>query len=560
MTTVSSTTSSTTATSSAYTSTTSDVDWSALIEAAVQVKLDKADAIDVKITSNEAKVEAYETMQSLLQDLADAADALRAPSGYGTADDDVFRSRAAYLTANGDVDESSAVSVTVESGSALGSYDLEILQLAEAHKVASGTVTSNADELGYDGVVTLGVDGGDTVDVTIDADMTLDEIAEAVNAETDTSGITASVIKVADSQYKLVLTASDTGKTMTAAAASGDDVLALLGITDATGAFANELQAAQDAVIELDGIEITRDSNDVDAGVDGVTFHLYATTPDDTSIAVEVGTNLSDVKEAIQALVDAYNAYREWALTQQETTTAGVAADGAILFGDGTLRNVNSDVADALTAMIDELSMADIGLSFDESNALLLDEDTLDDTLLDDLESIQALLSFDMTSSSSDLTLLARGASAPTSFTLDVTIDGSGAISAASVDGDSSLFTISGTRIIGAEGSDFEGFTFVFLGEESESVDVTLSYGLAELVYGAADTAADESEGTLQSLVDDLEDVDADLEARAEDIRTRAETYRTNLTVRYATIQAELETAQSMLDYLEAYLGLMSDS
>ena len=143
--------------------------------------------------------------------------------------------------------------------------------------------------------------------------MTLDEVAEAINAETDESGVKASVLKVSATSYMLILSSAETGETITASSVSGDDVLVGLGLLDDEGAFADELQAAQQAIFSIDGVEVTRSSNDVDDVLDGVTLHLYQETPDDTSITVEVGTDLSTVKEAISALVDAYNAYREFA-------------------------------------------------------------------------------------------------------------------------------------------------------------------------------------------------------------------------------------------------------
>jgi flagellar hook-associated protein 2 len=551
MTTVSSTSTTTTAT---YTSTySSGVDWDSLVEAAVLARTAAADTIDTKISDNEAEIEAYEEMQGLLQDLQTAAEALRAPSGTLAKSDDVFLKRAAYLTANGDVDESSALSVTVESGSELGSYDIEIVQVAKAHKVTSATMASKSEELGYEGVFKLGLAGGETAEISIDADMTLDEIAEAINSAADTTGINASVIKISDNEYQLLLSATETGLDIVTSTVSGDDVMTSLGVTDSSGVFGHVLQSAQDAIVNVDGIEITRDSNDIDDILEGVTFHLYAATPDDTSITVEVGTDLSSVKEAIQSLVDAYNAYREFAYTQQQVTTSGTAADDALLFGDGTLRSTNSRISDALNAMIEQLSIADIGLSFDSTNQLVLDEDVLDDALLEDVDAIQSLLAFQMTSSSNDLQLLSRGTSAPTSFTLDIEVDDDGNLMAAAADGVS--FTISGKRVIGAEGTVFEGFTFVFSGDEDASVDVGLSYGVAELLYSAAEAVGDESDGTLADIIDGVEDENERLQSRSDDIRTRAETYRDSLTARYAEYEAKIAESKAMIAYLEALLN-----
>ncbi|WP_324133562.1 flagellar filament capping protein FliD [Bosea sp. (in: a-proteobacteria)] len=561
-----STTTYTSATSTSATTDTSDIDWNALIEVAVQGKLSKADTIDLKITANEAKIAAYQELQSLLSDVADAADALRAVSGTSNSGTDVFLDRAAYLTANGDVDASAALSATVEDGSDVGSYDIQILQLAKAHKIAGSTQASKSEDLGLSGVMSLGVVDGEAVEVTITDRMSLADIADAINAESEETGVQATVLRVSDSSYRLVLSGVETGVTIAASAVSGDDVLASLGVTNSDGAFTDVLQDAQDAILTLDGITVTRSSNNIDDLLDGVTLHLYQTTQDepdadsDVSITLEVGADVSSAKEAIQALVDAYNAFRDFVATQQTLASDGTVAEDAVLFGDGTMRSATLSVYSALTATIDDESMALIGLSFDSDGTLVVDEDTLDNALLDDLDTVKVLLSFQMDASSSQLKLLSRGTSVPANFTLDISVDSSGAPTAASVGGDSSLFTVSGTRIIGAEGSIYEGYTFVFTGSSAQSIDVSLKTGIAELLYNAADPVADGTDGAIQTLIDNLGEVDDDLQTKSDSIRSAAETYRTNLSARYARYQAAIAAAESTQDYLTALIDQWNSS
>ena len=561
-----STTTYTSATSTSATTDTSDIDWNALIEVAVQAKLSKADTIDLKITANEAKIAAYQELQSLLSDVADAADALRAVSGTSNSGTDVFLDRAAYLTANGDVDASAALSATVEDGSDVGSYDIQILQLAKAHKIAGSTQASKSEDLGLSGVMSLGVVDGEAVELTITDTMSLADIADAINAESEETGVQATVLRVSDSSYRLVLSGVETGETIAASAVSGDDVLTSLGVTDSDGAFVDVLQEAQDAILTLDGITVTRSSNNIDDLLDGVTLHLYQTTQDDpdtdsdVSITLEVGADVSSAKEAIQALVDAYNAFRDFVATQQTLASDGTVAEDAVLFGDGTMRSATLSVYSALTATIDDESMALIGLSFDSDGTLVVDEDTLDNALLDDLDTVKALLSFQMDASSGQLKLLSRGTSVPANFTLDISVDSSGAPTAASVGGDSSLFTVSGTRIIGAEGSIYEGYTFVFTGSSAQSIDVSLKTGIAELLYNAADPVADGTDGAIQTLIDNLGEVDDDLQTKSDSIRSAAETYRTNLSARYARYQAAIAAAESTQDYLTALIDQWNSS
>ncbi len=562
MTTVSSTTSllSTSYSSSSTTSTTStsDIDWDSLIEGAVAAKLAKADTIEVKITDNEAVIAAYESLQELLQTVLSAANSLRAPSGTLDSDDDVFSTRTAYYSANGDVDAADTAGATIENGAETGSYELTVTQLAAAHKVIGTSQDGSSEDLGYDGVFTLGVVDGDAVEIAVSEDMSLADIAEAINNASDESGVQASVLQVASGDFRLILSTVDTGETITTASSSGDDILSELGITNSSGAFVSELQAARDAIFSIDGVEITRSSNEIDDVLDGVTLYLYQTTPDDTSITIEIEPDVSAVKQAITELAEAYNAFREFAYTQQQvsTTNDDDETEASVLFGDGTMRSISSAVTNALNTLVDGESMALLGLSFDETNLLVLDEDKLDDALLTSLDEIEALLTFSMTSSSSHLLLLERGTGVPDAFTLDITVDDNGEITSASVLGDSSLFTVSGTRIVGVEGTEYEGFTFVYAGSSSVAVDLSFSSGIAERLYNVADS----SDGTLASLMTDLEETNETLAAQSEDITERAETYRSNLTSRYAAYQAAIESAESMLDYLTTLIDTWNSS
>ena len=560
MATVSSTTSTTTTASSYTYSSSTDIDWSALVEVAVAAKTAPADAIDVKIAANEVKIAAYEEMQSLLQAITSAADAMRGTTNSIVTKDDVFSLREAYLTSSSSsVTASSAVVVTAENGAQTGTYDLQILQLATTQKVASSDFSSRSSEMELSGTFSIGLEGMESVEITVTEDMSLSEIASAINAESATTGVQASVVKVTESTYRLVLSGTETGKEISLESISGDDIGQALGLTDSDGAFASEIQAAKQAIISLDGIEITRSTNTIDDVLDGISFTIYQTTGSDATISVEIANDLTSIKDAIVALVDAYNAYREWALTQQAVSSSGGAAADATLFGDSTLRSANNAVASALSTMIDSSSMALLGLSYDTSNYLVLNETTLNSVLLNDLEALENILMFQFESSSEDLVLLSRNSSMPSELTLDIQVDSDGNITSVSVNGDTSLFTVSDTRIKGAEGTIYEGMTLVFTGSSSQTVTIQTSSGIVEKLYNSVDLYSNSSSGLVSGLIDNLTEKNEDYSTRAADIRSRAETYRTNLTNRYASYQAAIEAANSTLLYLEALLNSGDD-
>lgn len=554
MTTTTSTSSSTSSTSSTSWSTdVSSYDWSALIEAQVEDVLATEDTIETTISDNESKISAYEELQTLLSDFEDIAEALSNPTS-STAED-AFDARSATVTSSdSSVSADSCVSFTIESGAALGSYDLTVEQLAQAHKVAGSVVSSDSTELDYDGEFTIGLSGGDTATITVDSDMTLEDIVDAINNSTDTTKVSASIIQISDSEYELVLSATETGSDITYSSTSGDDILNKLGVTDTSGSFTDVLQTSQDAIITLDGVEITRDTNEIDDVLDGVTINLLQTS-DDATLTVDIETDTDTIETYIEDLVTSYNSIREFILTQQETSSDGTASDDAVLFGDSTLRSIMNSVYAALTTTVDGLSMSDLGLSFDDSNYLELDTSTLESVLASDLDGVKSLLTSQVTTSSSQLGLVARGTEAPSSFTLDIVLDDDGDISSVSVDGDSSLFTVSGTTIKGAEGSVYEGYTFVYTGSKSASIDVTVSYGMCAQLYDVADAAADTSTGSLEAEIESLSDKNEDLEEECDDIETKASDLEDKLTTRYSEIAAAVAEAQSTLDYLEALLN-----
>jgi flagellar hook-associated protein 2 len=563
MTTVSSTSSTTS--QSSYSSSTSStsansstVDWNGLIEAMVQEKLSKADTIDTKITSNETKVSTYQSMQSLLQDLTTKANVLSNPPGSTSTN--VFAERSGYLTANGSVTASSVVSVDVDNNTDVGSHDLVIEQVAKAQKVASSTISSNSDALGYDGVFSFAVGDGTSADITVTSDMTLADVADAINNQSGTTGVKASILQVSAGQYELLLGTTATGGSITATQVSGDDVLNSLGITDSTGAFANEIQAAQSAKIKLDGVEITRDTNDISDVLDGVTFHLYTATPADTSVTVDVEANLTNIQSAISDFVTSYNAFRDFVVAQNKTASDGTADSSTVLFGDATLRSISQQLQSDLNTSVSGMSLGDLGITFDSSNKLEVDTTTLSSALNNNLDELESLFAFQMTSSSSSLRVLARGSEAPTSFTLDIALDGSGAISSASVDGDSSMFDIVGTRIKGKDGTPYEGFSFSYAGTTSQSIAITLSYGLAQKIYADSDAVGNATSGSVQSIIDTINQQDSDLSDQSALIKSQADTYRTQLTQRYAQIQQQILSANSTINYLKQLSSSSSSS
>nr|WP_041748081.1 flagellar filament capping protein FliD [Bradyrhizobium cosmicum] len=560
---VSSSTSSTSTTSSGVSVTTSgttnssSIDWTALIQSAVDAKTAQADTISTTITNNEAKISAYQTLQTDLKTLSSGLASL-STAVVNSLSTSAFATRAASISSTGDVSASSALSMTLKSGAAIGDHTLTISQLATAQKVSGASQSSQTDELGYSGTFSIGLEGGSTSDVTITSTMSLQDIVDTINAQTSTTNVQASIVQVSSTSFQMVLTGTEDAADITYSSTSGDDILNKLGVTDSSGSFTDELQAAQAAEFTLDGIAMTRDTNDITDVLSGVTFSLLQETPDGATLNISIETDTSQIQTTLETFVTNYNAFRDEVIAQQKTATDGTADSSAVLFGDGTMRNIMDALQNALNSTVGGLTMADLGLSFNESNELELDTSTLSDILSTNLSGVTKLLSAQTTTSSSQLSVVNTGTS-PQSFTLDLAVDSDGNLTSASVGGDSSLFTVSGTTIIGASGSIYAGMAFTYSGSTSQSIAVTSTSGIATQLYRLAKDYSSSS-GVLQTQITSLTTRDDELQQKVDDINSAASTLQSQLETQYAKYQAAIESANSTLNYLKALLNSSSSN
>lgn len=560
MTSVSSSTSSTSSGVSVTTSGTtnsSSIDWTTLIQSAVDAKTAQADTISTTITNNEAKISAYQTLQSDLKTLYSGLASL-STAVVNSLSTSAFATRAASISSTGDVSASSALSMTIKSGAATGDHTLTISQLATAHKVSGTAQSSQTDELGYSGTFSIGLEGGAASDITITSTMSLQDVVDAINAQTSTTNVQASIVQVSSTSFQMVLTGTEDAADITYSSTSGDDILNKLGVTDSSGNFTDVLQEAQAAEFTLDGIAMTRDTNDISDVLSGVTFSLLQETPDGATLNISIETDTSQIQSTLETFVTNYNAFRDEVIAQQATTTDGTADSSAVLFGDGTMRNIMDALQNALNTTVGGMTMADLGLSFNESNELELDTGTLSDILSTNLSGVTKLLSAQTTTSSSQLSVVNTGTS-PQSFTLDLAVDSDGNLTSASVGGDASLFTISGTTIIGASGSIYAGMAFTYSGSTSQSITVTSTSGIATQLYQIAKDYSS-STGVLQTQITSLTTRDDELQQRVDDINSAASTLQSQLETQYAKYQAAIETANSTLDYLKALLNSSSSN
>lgn len=215
-------------------------------------------------SDNNARLTAYGTLKSALEKFQTANTALNKP--------ELFRS--SNVTSS-----SEDLKVTTEAGAAPGIYTISVTQLAQAQSLSSSSVASSKEALG-DGSATRTIKieqpgRKEPLEIKLSQDKTtLDDISKAIN-DSD-SGISASIVKVKDGEFKLVLTAAEGMDSKMTISVDGDSKLNdLLAYDSTTGTGKmTELVKAQNAQLTMNGIPIERQSNKVTDAPQGVTLEL----------------------------------------------------------------------------------------------------------------------------------------------------------------------------------------------------------------------------------------------------------------------------------------------
>ena len=540
----------------------SGFDTEALINALVQVRELPAVNVESRITQNQAKIAAFNDLKSNLSAMSSALNGLRNPPGFFGSQENVFEAKSVFLS-GGTADPTSVVAVTVDGTAAVGNFDLAVNRLAKAEKFVATTAT-DTNALGYSGTISIGLNSTDftATDVAIDAGDTIFDIRDKFNNVSSATGVTASVIQTSSDplspSYELVMAGAETGLDIN----YSDTVGTLI----SGGSMAKTpLQGAETAQIVIDGVTVERTDNEIDDVLDGVTFTLLREQPGET-IAVEVGTNLNNVKDKIIEFVNAYNEYRAFAESQQVVSDDGEIGESAALFGNGTLRSAVGDVALELARGVGGVSgfstLAEIGITFDASNRLVIDDTTLDDALLTKLDQVRDVFEFQLTSSSADLQVLSHeGDVDVSSFDIQINnmdADGSGIVvsnlldsSGAPISGDANPFTVEGTTLVGKAGTAFEGLKLVYTGAAAgETVSVTgVSQGIADRLYNRIEEIND-LDGPINQEVVSLDNRNVELEEEVLRIRLRAEDYRQGLIERFAALEQALAVTSSLSDQI----------
>ena len=333
--------------------------------------------VEARIARQEARVQgqlsAFGGLKSALADFQDKLDVMKSL--------DSFLARRA-VSGNEEI-------FTVSAGTAAqpARYSVEVVQLAQAQKLASGAFAGTDTAIGTGTLsISIGVESF-SVEIT-EENNTLAGIRDAINLAADNKGIAATIVNANAGSY-LIFSAEDSGaeKAMTIVPEGGDGGLSTLAYDPGNGPSAlTESVSAQDALVRIDGLDVGSAGNSIAGAIDGVTINLVAAAPGE-SAELKVENDTDTVRQTISQFVDSYNKLIETfdKLTSYDSTTKTAAP----LLGDAAVRGIRDRIRRELSTAVAGVdapfaTLAEAGIELQLDGKLAINDAKLSSTLADD--------------------------------------------------------------------------------------------------------------------------------------------------------------------------------
>ena len=182
----------------------SGIDWSTMVDQLIAVDQQRVTIVQNKQSTDQSKLQAWQSLNTQLLSLKTAADAMQNPSDFSA-----FTSN--MSTISGTSNASDLLSVATSDTASPGNYTIQVDNLAQAQQLASNPFTSTSTALGSSYAGDIVINGKV---ITVNAKDTLADVAANINkADTGASpsGVTATVVNFGTNDSRLILTSDTTG-------------------------------------------------------------------------------------------------------------------------------------------------------------------------------------------------------------------------------------------------------------------------------------------------------------------------------------------------------------
>ncbi len=331
------------------------IDFSSIIDAVMQYESQPLVAIQAKQTQIQNKDSAFVSLGGMISALESSVANLT--------------SAATFSNVAATSSDTTLATVSSADAGSIGQYAVSITQLAKPQVTKSTNgYSALTDTAATGGSISFTINGTTTTPIDITGTTTLADLKQKINDQN--SGVIASIVNDG-TNFKLVISSRDTGSTNgftinnSLTNSGGTAVAFAVGQNATTG----NAQNAQNALLNINGIDIQSASNKVADAIPGVTLSLVK----EGDLSVDVTNDFSSIKDSLKSIVTQYNQLRQF--YKQQTTGA--------LGSDPVLREVLYDIKNVL--LHDNSNnggrytyLSEIGLELTSTGDLKLDESKLD--------------------------------------------------------------------------------------------------------------------------------------------------------------------------------------
>ncbi len=342
---------------------------------------------------------------------------------------------------------SSAISATISDPSTAVAINssISISTLAKGQTLAFENYDSNTSLVGAG---TLVLERGDwssgsfvasstvsSKSLTVNDTDTLESLKDKINALD--YGVTASVLGAGDDTYTLVLKSQD-GKenALRVTATESPSGSGLSNIDNTTTNTSKQKVAGTDASFTVDGISLTRSSNNISDLFNGYDVNLIASTtvsgvdtPANLTASVDISGATSNLQSFVNAVNNARTLLNEKTFRGSSTQNAGDLSDDPVV--KTIQKQINSLTSGQLTGFgANGIYLSNLGVRTEKNGLLSLNTTVLETELKNNPISLDAIFNSMYSSSSSLLTVSGGTISAPVagSYVFEMTAYVSGAV------------------------------------------------------------------------------------------------------------------------------------
>lgn len=354
----------------------SGLDIQSIISELMAVERQPLERLQVRQSQLEAQISAYGQLSSVLSNFQSAMNKLSSVS--------------ALKLFNGTSSNPDVVNITPTSNAEIGSFGVEVIRIAQNHKMGSKELR-DTDTFGgrraNDGLhIRVGSDPANTVSVDLSTAKTLSEIRTAINDDPNNPGVTATLINGDNNRQKLILTANESGADSALSISTSGRVRNRDFDFQTLNNTGNNTSLL-DAEFNVDGYNITRPTNNISDVISGVTLNLVSADPGNTH-TIGIERDLEAVQEAVESFADAFNELRA---SIKNLRGGELEADSSLLSIERQVFSVlNSPAAGGTYGVLSE-----VGLSIQKDGTMTLNSSKLETALQSDFDGVAQLFAAD---------------------------------------------------------------------------------------------------------------------------------------------------------------------